>query len=95
MVAEGLVPGRWGNGPRYIYRWHTHVTDKVLYCASGSITFHLHQGGDGVDPTQANQSGDIAMGPGDRLDLPAGTEHSATVGKTGVRCVEAMIRRDK
>jgi cupin superfamily acireductone dioxygenase involved in methionine salvage len=49
----------------------------VLYCVSGSIVFHT-------------SGGDVALAPGDRLELPAGVEHSATVGHDGVQCVEAF-----
>jgi quercetin dioxygenase-like cupin family protein len=48
----------------------------VLFCLSGSITFHL-------------PDGDVTLEPGDRLDLDPGTEHGATVGPRGVECVEA------
>jgi len=33
--------------------------------------------------------GDLDLGPGDRLDLEPGTDHSATVGPHGVECLEA------
>jgi quercetin dioxygenase-like cupin family protein len=48
----------------------------VLICESGSITFHTEEG-------------DLVLAAGDRMELPAGTEHSATVGDTGVVCWEA------
>jgi hypothetical protein len=48
----------------------------VLYCAAGSIVFHL-------------PDGDVTLGAGDRLDVAPGTEHAATVGPAGVKCVEA------
>lgn len=35
--------------------------------------------------------GDITLRPGDRLDVPPGTEHAATVGPEGVECVEASM----
>ena len=76
FAAEGLQPHSWSNGPGYRYPAHTHGYHKVLYCAAGSITFHT---GDG----------DVTLHPGDRLDLPPGTEHSATVGPDGVTCLEA------
>jgi quercetin dioxygenase-like cupin family protein len=47
-----------------------------LYCAEGTITFHLG-------------SGDVELAAGDRLDIEPGTEHAATVGGAGVTCVEA------
>jgi quercetin dioxygenase-like cupin family protein len=73
---EGLSAYRWGNGPGDRYGTHTHGYNKVLYCAKGSITFVA----DG-DP--------ILLEAGDRLDLPAGTPHSAIVGPEGCSCYEA------
>jgi quercetin dioxygenase-like cupin family protein len=73
---EGLVPQWWGNAPGDTYGWHSHGYHKVLYCASGSITFHT-------------PDGDFELQPGDRLDVEPGTEHAATVGPAGVECVEA------
>lgn len=69
-------PRFWGNAPGDTYGRHSHGYHKVLFCLSGSITFHT---GDG----------DVELASGDRLDLPAGTEHAATVGPEGVECVEA------
>ncbi len=47
---------------------------------AGSITFHLTQLGD-----------DVELAAGERLDLPAGTVHGATVGSNGVGCLEAHL----
>ena len=44
-----------------------------------SITFHL------IDR-------DVALSPGQRLDLPPHTRHGATVGPDGVECWEAAQR---
>ncbi len=77
FAAEGCSePRSWGNGPGDRYGWHSHDYHKVLFCLSGSITFHT-------------ASGDIELSPSDRLDLPPGTDHAATVGPAGVECVEA------
>jgi mannose-6-phosphate isomerase-like protein (cupin superfamily) len=73
---EGLSPRWWSNGPGDTYDWHDHPYHKVLYCSEGGIVFHL-------------RDGDVEMGPGDRLDIEPGTEHAATVGPSGVTCVEA------
>lgn len=75
---EGLVPYEWGDGPLEVYSAHTHPHHKVLYVLRGSITFGLPREG-----------GQIALHPGDRLDLPAGTLHDAVVGTQGVTCLEA------
>jgi mannose-6-phosphate isomerase-like protein (cupin superfamily) len=75
--AEGSSPPRfWGNGPGDRYGSHDHPFHKVLFCLAGSIVFHTDEG-------------DIELTAGDRLDLEAGTSHSATVGPDGCECVEA------
>jgi quercetin dioxygenase-like cupin family protein len=76
LRAEGLAPRRWGNSPGDTYGWHEHDYHKVLYCLSGSIVFHTHDG-------------DVPLEAGDRLDLDPHTAHAATVGPEGVECVEA------
>ncbi len=77
--AEGLHPHAWSNGPGDTYGWHSHDYHKILYCVRGSIVFHT-------------RDGDRPLKSGDRLDLPAGTEHAATVGPDGVECLEAARR---
>lgn len=77
MNEEGLGDvRRWGNAPGDTYGWHEHSYEKVLSCVRGGIVFHT-------------EDGDLELGPGDRLVLPPGTPHAATVGPHGVRCVEA------
>jgi len=80
LIAEGLRPGSWGNGPGDTYAAHSHGYDKVLVAASGSITFHLTELGR-----------DVLLGVGERLELPAGTVHAASVGADGVTCLEAHL----
>jgi uncharacterized protein YjlB len=77
---EGLEPGTWGNEPGDTYGAHVHGYDKVLVCVAGSIVFGLPRRGERV-----------ALALGDRLDLPAGTEHDAVVGSAGVTCLEAHL----
>jgi quercetin dioxygenase-like cupin family protein len=79
FAAEGLDPTVWSNGPGARYPVHSHPYHKVLFCVAGGITFHL--GGE-----------DVVLRPGDRLDLPPGTDHGATVGPAGVTCWEAARR---
>ena len=79
LRAEGLTPRPWSNGPDVSYDRHEHEHHKVLLCVSGSIIFHT-------------DTGDVALAPGDRMELPPGVEHSATVGADGVECVEAYRR---
>ena len=75
---EGLDPYAWSNGPGDRYSPHSHTYHKVLNVVRGSITWILPERGE-----------EITTGPGDRLDLPAGTVHAARVGPEGVTCLEA------
>jgi cupin superfamily acireductone dioxygenase involved in methionine salvage len=80
FADEGLSPHSWSNSACYFYQEHSHDYDKVLYCVQGGVTFHL-------------KDGDVVLHPGERIDIPAGTAHSATVGPDGVECMEATIHR--
>lgn len=79
LAADGLDAAPWSNGPGDRYAAHRHGYDKVLVVARGSI----HFGVPGRDP--------ISLSEGDRLDLPAGIEHDAVVGPSGVTCLEAHL----
>jgi mannose-6-phosphate isomerase-like protein (cupin superfamily) len=79
FADEGLSPNSWSNDANYFYEEHSHDYDKVLYCVEGEVTFHL-------------KDGDVLLHPGQRVDIPAGTPHAATVGPHGVECMEAAIR---
>jgi quercetin dioxygenase-like cupin family protein len=79
LITEGTgSPRRWSNGPGDRYRRHDHPYRKVLFCLEGSIVFHL-------------DDRDVELRAGDRLDLPAGTAHAATVGPEGCDCIEGAI----
>jgi hypothetical protein len=80
LVAQGLAPSAWSNAPGDTYAAHQHGYDKVLVATRGSITFHLVEIGR-----------DVRLSTGERLDLPAGTSHAATVGADGVTCLEAHM----
>jgi quercetin dioxygenase-like cupin family protein len=82
ISAEGLAPFAWGNPAGDVYTAHRHTYHKVLYCVEGSIWFDLPESGESVE-----------LRPGDRLDLPAKTLHSARVGPAGVVCLEAHHNR--
>ena len=78
MLAQGLHPYRWSNGPGDTYPPHSHPYHKVIFVVEGSITFGLPEEGEYLQ-----------LHPGDRLDLPAGVLHDAQVGAQGVICLEA------
>jgi quercetin dioxygenase-like cupin family protein len=80
LRAEGLDPSSWSNGPGDRYAAHQHAYAKVIVVTSGSIAFGL-----------PDRGATIELAVGDRLELPAGTSHDATVGPTGVTCLEAHL----
>lgn len=82
LRAEGLDAGGWSNGPGDRYAAHRHAYDKVIVVTTGSITFGLPGSAAGAA---------VAMSAGDRLELPAGTNHDAVVGPAGVSCLEAHL----
>jgi len=51
----------------------------VLYCVDGSITFVMEREGR-----------QLGLKAGDRMVLPAGTQHSAIVGPAGCTCIEGQ-----
>jgi quercetin dioxygenase-like cupin family protein len=77
LRAEGVEPYAWRNGPGDEYPAHRHAYTKLLMCAHGSIIFRV---GPNAEP--------IELRPGEGFILPAGTEHSASVGPGGCTCVE-------
>jgi uncharacterized protein YjlB len=78
--ALGAEPSTWSNGPRDPYAAHDHTYDKTLVCEAGSIAFGLVDLGERIE-----------LRAGDRLDLPAGTQHDALVGDEGVTCLEGHL----
>ena len=45
MLAQGLQPYRWSNGPGDTYPPHSHPYHKVILVVEGSITFGLPEEG--------------------------------------------------
>lgn len=74
----GMQPSRWSNAPGETSTVHAHPYRKTLYCLEGSILFSL-----------PDLQREVELYPGDRLILPPGTRHGATVGPDGVTCIEA------
>jgi quercetin dioxygenase-like cupin family protein len=74
---EGVEPYAWSNGPGDEYATHTHGYEKVLMCASGSITFFV-----------GRERSPVELHVGEGFVLPAGTDHSAVVGPEGCTCLE-------
>lgn len=81
LKAEADQCYSWSNGPGAVYPVHAHHYRKILYVFAGSITFTP----EGSEP--------ILMKPGDRIEIPAGTPHSALVGNEGVTCWEGRAKK--
>lgn len=77
LLQAGEEVETWSNPPFYRWRWHTHDVAKTIYCLNGAVTFYTPQG-------------DVALRPGDRLDLPRGLAHAASAGAAGVTCLEVV-----
>ena len=70
LEAEGFEVHAWRDPADRIYGEHRHAEDESLWIVRGSMLFQV----DGVD---------YALGPGDRLELPAGVVHRAQAGPDG------------
>lgn len=70
LASDGFDARAWTDAPGAHYASHAHENDESLWVLAGEITFEV---------------ADVAyrLGPGDRLQLPAGTRHAATVGADG------------
>ena len=78
LREAGLHGHKWANGPGERYSPHSHTYAKTIYVVSGRVTFGLPHTGE-----------QVVLEEGDRLELPAGVVHDATVGPQGVVCLEA------
>ena len=80
LRAEADGCHSWSNGPGDRYAQHAHSYEKILYCVEGSITLTL-------------RDRDVRLVAGDRMGLPPGTAHGATVGPQGCTCIEGRGRK--
>lgn len=74
--SKKIAAERWKAGEFQSFPAHSHIYDKKLWCAEGSVRF-----------TIADRQ--FSLQPGDALDLPAGTSHEALSGISGCVCYEA------
>ena len=79
LIAEGLEPGAWSNGPGDRYGSHDHGYDKVIVVAAGSIRFGLD-----VWSGRARARAIVSSSwPGPRT--------TRSSGPVGVTCLEAHL----
>ena len=78
MTDDGLRPSFWTGSPGDVFDWHKHPETKILYVMSGALTFTLRDGAS------------YSVNAGDRIELAAHTDHAATVGPAGARCIEGF-----
>lgn len=76
LRSKRITAERWTADAGQQFAPHRHPRDKQLWCAEGSIIFNV-------------AGNDISLQPGDALDLPADTLHSAVAGLTGAVCYES------
>ena len=79
LTREGYSCHTWSNDPGFWYPVHDHPYNKVIIVLQGSVSFYL--------PSQKKE---MELRTGMRLDIPAGTTHSASVGSEGVTCLEGQ-----
>jgi mannose-6-phosphate isomerase-like protein (cupin superfamily) len=70
LEREGWEVHVWRDPADRVYAEHHHDDDETLWVMRGSLVFSV--AGD-----------EIALGPGDRLELPAATVHRAVAGCDG------------
>ncbi|MBI2190989.1 MAG: cupin domain-containing protein [Planctomycetes bacterium] len=66
LEAEGFVPTWWDAPPGTIYPGTVHARDEVLWIVSGRARVAIG-------------AGQRELGPGDRVDIPAGVRHGLEV----------------
>jgi len=80
MRAQGLDPAVWSYLPGERLQEGANDYDKVVVVVEGSITYGM-----------TGYTVGFILGPGERLDLPAGVGHDAVIGPKGVTCLEAHL----
>ncbi|MBM4247009.1 MAG: cupin domain-containing protein [Deltaproteobacteria bacterium] len=70
LAADGFSSFCWSDLPNTHYDEHEHDRDESIWLLAGAIRF----GAAGRE---------LALAPGDRLMLPAGTRHTADAGPDG------------
>lgn len=72
LERDGYSVIAWTDRPNAHYGAHAHERDESIWLVSGSIRF-------------VARGEELALAPGDRLMLPAGTVHVADAGPEGAR----------
>ncbi|MCZ7617952.1 MAG: cupin domain-containing protein [Myxococcota bacterium] len=70
LESEGFDVKTWRDPADRVYAPHRHPHDESLWVLRGRIVLHI----DGRD---------VPLGPGDRVELPGGTPHTARCGPEG------------
>jgi quercetin dioxygenase-like cupin family protein len=72
LIAEGYQVVRWDSRPNQVYLPHAHIYSELLWLVAGSLVVILSE-----------QERILALEPGDRVELPAGTQHAVQAGVDG------------
>jgi quercetin dioxygenase-like cupin family protein len=76
LEARGLTVLEWRDAPGAAYAEHSHPDREIRVILAGSMQI-------------ACEGRTVVLRPGDRVELDPGAEHSARVGRTGVRYLAA------
>ena len=80
LAGRGYRVARWEYPPGTVFERHTHAEDKIDAVLSGRFRMRTPEG-------------EVVLGPGDCLAVPAGTPHSAeVVGDEPVVSLDAVRR---
>jgi quercetin dioxygenase-like cupin family protein len=81
LEAEGFEVRTWRDPADRTYDAHSHDDDERLWVVRGQIVLRIEER-------------DFPLGPGDCLELPGGTVHSAQAGPDGAVYLIARRRTD-
>jgi len=72
VAADGYQVVRWASEPAAGYPPHLHIYPELIWLVNGSLTVIL--------PAEDRL---LELGPGDRVEMPAGLVHGALAGPDG------------
>lgn len=82
LKAEKIIPYEWEQTPNHRFSVRSHNTHKLIYVIDGTLEISF-----------PDQNMVMTLRVGDRVDILPNTRYGVTVGKSGVKCIEASIKR--
>lgn len=78
LAVEGYEVIRWASEPYQVYVPHAHIYTELLWLVEGNLTVIL--------PAEGRL---LELGPGDRVEVPAGILHASQAGPEGAAYLAA------